>query len=226
MSMPNEQIQARPEAMGQSLEELIQKIAAEVLKQLDPYLQQQLRRQESEPTQPDPLAGVGRRSKLTEQAQALAAERERNRILQGQLDLLQLRQERQHQQIRSYEAEIEQLYQEKQVLEQMIQELPEIYRRQVQARIQPIRERIAAIQAENRQLRMDLYHLSYHLHHIEQIDSPRWKVRLPQFAAPRRRDPEISHQEAHSRQGCTASRALPAVQPHSTEATVGLQPHS
>ncbi|MEN9231248.1 MAG: hypothetical protein Q6L68_10105 [Thermostichus sp. DG02_5_bins_236] len=202
MFIPNERIQARPESVGQSLEDLVQKIAAEVLKQLDPYLQEQLGIRKPQPSQPDP--------KIAEQAQALATERERNRILQGQLDLMQLRQEKQHQQIRSYEAEIEQLYQEKQVLEQMMQELPEMYHRQVQARLQPIRERIAAIQAENRQLRVDLYHLSYHLHHMDQMDSPGWKVQLPQFAAPRRRDP----------------LALPAVQPHSTEATVELQPHS
>ncbi|WP_244353305.1 hypothetical protein [Thermostichus vulcanus] len=202
MLIPNERIQARPESVGQGVEELVQKIAAEVLKQLDPYLQEQLGTCKPQPSQPDP--------KMAEQAQALATERERNRILQGQLDLMQLRQEKQHQQIRSYEAEIEQLYQEKQVLEQMIQELPERYRRQVQARLQPIRERIAAIQAENRQLRVDLYHLSYHLHHMEPMDSPGWKVHLPQFAAPHRRDP----------------LALPAVQPRSTEATVELQPHS
>ncbi len=203
--MQKERIQAKPKGMAQGLEELVQKIATEVLKQLDPYLdpylQEQLGKREPEPIQPDP--------KLAEQAQALATERERNRILQGQLDLMQLRQEKQHQQIRSYEAEIEQLYQEKQLLEQMMQELPEIYRRQVQARLQPIRERIAAIQAENRQLRVDLYQLSYHLHHIDQIDqidSPGWKVQLPQMPSPRRRDP----------------LALPVQR---MEATLEVQPH-
>ncbi len=198
--MQKERIQARPEGVAQGLEELVQKIATEVLKQLDPYLDLYLQAQkrEPEPIQPDP--------KLAEQAQALATERERNRILQGQLDLMQLRQEKQHQQIRSYEAEIEQLYQEKQLLEQMMQELPEIYRRQVQARLQPIRERIAAIQAENRQLRVDLYQLSYHLHHMDQIDSPGWKVQLPQMPSPRRRDP----------------LALPA---QGMEATLEVQPH-
>ncbi|MEN9201700.1 MAG: hypothetical protein Q6K80_10110 [Thermostichus sp. DG_1_6_bins_120] len=165
------------QSLYQGIEELVQSIAAEVLKQLDPYLREQLRRWEL--SQPDP--------QLAEQAQALATERERNRLLQGQLDLMQLRQEKQHQQIRSYEAEIEQLYQEKQVLEQLIQELPEIYRRQVQARLQPIRERMAAIQAENHQLRMELHHLSYYLHHIDQMDSP--KLPLPWLARPRRRDP-------------------------------------
>ncbi|MEN9224732.1 MAG: hypothetical protein Q6L60_09325 [Thermostichus sp. HHBFW_bins_43] len=155
-----------------------------MINQLDPYLQEQLENRESDPQR-------------AKQAQALAAAREseikslqeRNRILQGQLDLMQLRQEKQHQQIRSYEAEIEQLYQEKQLLEQMMQELPEMYRRKFQARIQPIRERIAAIQAENRQLRVDLYQLSYHLYHLDQLDSPGWRVQLPQMPPPPPRDP-------------------------------------
>ncbi|MGY2978321.1 hypothetical protein [Thermostichus sp. OS-CIW-31] len=150
----------------------------------------------------------------TEFAQALAARereiqllRERNRILQGQIDLLELRQEKQHRQIRSYEAEIEQLYQEKQLLEQMIQELPELYRRKLQARLQPIRERIAAIQAENRQLRKELYQLSYRVQHMDQLDSPGW-IQLPSL---RRRDPKSSAERS--------TKALPVSPP-------GVQPCS
>ncbi len=116
--------------------------------------------------------------------------RERNRLLQSQIDLLELRQEKQQRQIRSYEAEIEQLYQEKQVLEQMIQELPELYRRKLQARLQPIRERIAAIQAENRRLRRELQQLSYRLQQVDQLDAPRWKLQLPWLAPLRCRDPK------------------------------------
>jgi predicted RNase H-like nuclease (RuvC/YqgF family) len=154
----------------------------------------------------------------TEFAQALAAReqeiqllRERNRILQGQIDLLELRQEKQHRQIRSYEAEIEQLYQEKQLLEQMIQELPELYRRKLQARLQPIRERIAAIQAENRQLRKEVYQLSYRVQHMDQLDSPGWRVQLPQLPYLRRRDPKSSAERS--------TKALPVSPP-------GVQPCS
>ncbi len=126
---------------------------------------------------------------LAAREQEIEALRERNRFLQSQIDLLELRQEKQQRQIRSYEAEIEQLYQEKQVLEQMIQELPELYRRKLQARLQPIRERIAAIQAENRRLKRELYQLSYRLQHVDQLDAPRWKLQLPRIALLRRRDP-------------------------------------
>ncbi len=160
--MAGQHPRANERLQGQQVEELVQKIVTEVLKQLDPFLQDQLGIRPPQASAPDPH--------LAEQAQALAAERERNRILQGQLDLLLLRQEKQQRQIRSYEAEIEQLYQEKQLLEQMIQELPERYRRQVQARLQPIRERIAALQAENRQLRADLQLLSYHLQQMDRME--------------------------------------------------------
>ncbi len=127
---------------------------------------------------------------LAVREQEIQALRERNRLLQSQIDLLELRQEKQQRQIRSYEAEIEQLYQEKQVLEQMLQELPELYRRKLQARLQPIRERIAAIQAENCRLKRELYQISYRLQHVDQLDAPRWKVQLPQMPPLRRRDPK------------------------------------
>lgn len=142
------------------------------------------------------LCGSGRESLWTSALAAREREiqllRERNRLLQSQIDLLELRQEKQQRQIRSYEAEIEQLYQEKQVLEQMLQELPELYRRKLQARLQPIRERIAAMQAENRRLKRELYQLSYRLQHVDQdqLDAPGWKVQLPQIPPLRRRDPK------------------------------------
>jgi DNA polymerase III delta' subunit len=148
------------------------------------------------------LCGSGRESLWTSALAAREREiqllRERNRLLQSQIDLLELRQEKQQRQIRSYEAEIEQLYQEKQVLEQMLQELPELYRRKLQARLQPIRERIAAMQAENRRLKRELYQLSYRLQHVDQLDAPGWKVQLPQIPPLRRRDPKaLPAQERH-----------------------------
>lgn len=88
----------------------------------------------------------------------------------------------------------------------MIQELPELYRRKLQARLQPIRQRIAAIQAENRQLRKELYQLSYRVQHMDQLDSPGWRVQLPQLPSLRRRDPKSSAERS--------TKALPA-QPHS-----------
>lgn len=110
--------------------------------------------------------------------------------LQGQLDLMQLRQEKLHRQIINYEAEIEQLHQEKRLLEQTVQELPEIYRLKFQARLEPIRQRIEYIQAENRQLRTDLYELSFQLNRTPYgaQDARRWSIpRLPQFSRPDRK---------------------------------------
>jgi chromosome segregation ATPase len=127
---------------------------------------------------------------LAAREQEIQALKERNRLLQSQIDLLELRQEKQRRQIRSYEAEIEQLYQEKQVLEQILQELPQLYRRKLQARLQPIRERIAAIQAENRRLKRELYQLSYRLQGMDQLDKPSWKLPLPPLLGRGRRDPK------------------------------------
>ncbi|MFS8885515.1 hypothetical protein [Synechococcus sp. H70.2] len=127
---------------------------------------------------------------LAAREQEIQALQERNRLLQSQIDLLELRQEKQQRQLRSYEAEIEQLYQEKQVLEHLLQELPQLYRSRLQARLQPIRERIAALQAENRRLKRELDQLSYRLQGMDQLDTPSWKLPLPSLPGLRRWDPQ------------------------------------
>lgn len=121
------------------------------------------------------------------------------RTLQGQVDLLQLREEKLRQQILNYELEIEQLLHHNQILEHTIQELPEIYRRKFQERVQPIRERIRNIQQENLQLRSDVQDLSLQLqqHYFEVLDQPRWFRGFPRLPWGRRSDlpalPEAPH---------------------------------
>ncbi|NJK62197.1 MAG: coiled-coil domain-containing protein 22 [Synechococcaceae cyanobacterium SM2_3_1] len=108
--------------------------------------------------------------------------------LQGQVDLLQLRAEKLRQQILNYELEIEQLLHHNQILEHTIQELPEIYRRKFQERVQPIRVRIQTIQQENLQLRSDVQDLSLQLqqHYFEVLDQPRWFRGFPRLPWGRR----------------------------------------
>jgi predicted nucleic acid-binding Zn-ribbon protein len=103
--------------------------------------------------------------------------------LQGQVDLLRLREEKLRQQLLNYELEIEHLLHHNQILEHTIQELPDIYRRKFQARVQPIRDRIRNIQQENLQLRSDLQDLSLQLqqHYFEVLDQPRWFKRFPRL---------------------------------------------
>lgn len=147
---------------------IIEQIVTGVVEQLRPLLEQHLQRP------PDQAASEAGCSESPE-AQV--------NQLQAQLDLMQLRQEKLHRQVVNYEAEIDQLHKEKRLLEQTIEELPEIYQLKFQARLEPIRHRIHQIQAENQQLRTEVRDLSYLLHQSQQ-DTPRWPLRLPQL--PRR----------------------------------------
>jgi hypothetical protein len=49
------------------------------------------------------------------------------------------------------------------MLEQVVQELPQIYRRKFEERMTPVREKVAMLQRENRQLQAELQSVSYRL---------------------------------------------------------------
>ncbi len=49
------------------------------------------------------------------------------------------------------------------MLEQVVQELPEIYRQKFAERLEPIKEEVAALQQENRRLHAELQSVSYRL---------------------------------------------------------------
>ena len=73
-------------------------------------------------------------------------------------------------QITTRDAEIYQLRQSVQeltdrsrMLEQVVQELPQIYRRKFEERMAPVREKVAMLQKENRQLQAELQSVSYRL---------------------------------------------------------------
>ncbi|NJM69070.1 MAG: hypothetical protein HC862_01965 [Scytonema sp. RU_4_4] len=73
-------------------------------------------------------------------------------------------------QISARDAEIYQLRQSVQeltdrsrMLEQVVQELPQIYRRKFEERMTPVREKVAMLQRENRQLQAELQSVSYRL---------------------------------------------------------------
>ncbi|NJL64156.1 MAG: hypothetical protein HC903_22875 [Methylacidiphilales bacterium] len=73
-------------------------------------------------------------------------------------------------QITSRDTEIYQLRQTVQelsdrsrMLEQVVQELPQIYRRKFEERMTPVREKVATLQRENRQLQAELQSVSYRL---------------------------------------------------------------
>lgn len=167
--------QLRSELLVEVTDAVTKQVLAEVLYQLDQWDQ-------AAPSAASPLvqAQVGESTSKSEAKIDL----HQIHALQGEIDLLQLREEKQQQQIHNYELELEQLQQEKQILEQTIQELPEIYRQKFQARLEPIRTRIQQIQWENHRLRADVQILSQHLsrhYQPEELDGPRWPLRLPKF---------------------------------------------
>ncbi len=73
-------------------------------------------------------------------------------------------------QITARDAEIYQLRQSVQeltdrsrMLEQVVQELPQVYRRKFEERMAPVKDKVAMLQRENRQLQAELQSVSYRL---------------------------------------------------------------
>lgn len=98
-------------------------------------------------------------------------------------------------QLTDRDAEIYQLRQSVQeltdrsrMLEQVVQELPKIYRQKFAERIAPVKEKVALLQRENRQLHAELQSVSYRLAvrtrrqtHLDLPSFPRSGVSLPSF---------------------------------------------
>jgi chromosome segregation ATPase len=58
---------------------------------------------------------------------------------------------------------VQELSDRSRMLEQVVQELPQIYRRKFEERMSPVREKVAMLQRENRQLQAELQSVSYRL---------------------------------------------------------------
>lgn len=83
---------------------------------------------------------------------------------------------------------VQELTDRSRMLEQVVQELPKIYRQKFAERMTPIREKVSQIQRENRQLHAELQSVSYRLamrtRRTTQLDLPSFPrngVRLPSF---------------------------------------------
>ncbi len=90
--------------------------------------------------------------------------------LQEQLQAVEQQVTFYQEQITARDTEIYQLRQSVQeltdrsrMLEQVVQELPQIYRRKFEERMAPVREKVALLQRENRQLQSELQSVSYRL---------------------------------------------------------------
>lgn len=93
-------------------------------------------------------------------------------------------------QITSRDTEIYQLRQSVQelsdrsrMLEQVVQELPQIYRRKFEERMTPVREKVAMLQRENRQLQAELQSVSYRLA-LKTRTASHSGIDLPNFPRP------------------------------------------
>ena len=105
------------------------------------------------------------------------------RSLREQLQEVEQQVQFYQEQIKTRDEEIYQLRQSVQeltdrsrMLEQVVQELPQIYRQKFSERMIPVREKVAMLQRENRQLHTELQSVSYRLavrnRNITRIDLP------------------------------------------------------
>ncbi|MEM8604153.1 MAG: Npun_F5560 family protein [Cyanobacteria bacterium P01_H01_bin.121] len=79
---------------------------------------------------------------------------------------------------------VQELTDRSRMLEQVVQELPEIYRQKFTERIAPIREKVSQLQRENRQLHAELQSVSYRLairnRDVNHVDLPSFpRTQLP-----------------------------------------------
>jgi chromosome segregation ATPase len=78
---------------------------------------------------------------------------------------------------------VQELTDRSRMLEQVIQELPQIYRQKFAERMEPVREKVAMLQQENRQLHAELQSVSYRLavrnRRTSQLDLPSFPRSLP-----------------------------------------------
>lgn len=112
------------------------------------------------------------------------------KALQEQLQAVEEQVTFYQEQIATRDAEIYQLRQSVQeltdrsrMLEQVVQELPQIYRRKFEERMAPVREKVALLQKENRQLQAELQSVSYRLA-LKTRTSSHSGIDLPNFPRP------------------------------------------
>jgi len=121
------------------------------------------------------------------------------KALREQLQGVEQQVEFYQEQIADRDGEIHQLRQSVQeltdrsrMLEQVVQELPQIYRQKFAERIAPIKEKVAMVQRENRQLHAELQSVSYRLA-VRTKQSAKSGLDLPSFPQNTSNAISISH---------------------------------
>jgi len=120
------------------------------------------------------------------------------KALQEQLQAVEQQVAFYQEQITTRDSEIYQLRQSVQeltdrtrMLEQVVQELPQIYRRKFEERMTPVREKVAMLQRENRQLQAELQSVSYRLA-LKTRNASHSGIDLPNFPRPASEETNIS----------------------------------
>ena len=112
-----------------------------------------------------------------------------SRLLREQLQDVEQQVTFYQEQITTRDTEIEQLQQSvseltdrNRMLEQLVQEMPQIYRQKFAERMAPVREKVAMLQRENRQLHAELQSVSYRLavrtRNTTRVDLPTFSRRV------------------------------------------------
>lgn len=78
---------------------------------------------------------------------------------------------------------VQELTDRSRMLEQVVQELPQIYRRKFEERMAPVREKVAILQRENRKLQAELQSVSYRLA-LKTRNASHSGIDLPNFPRP------------------------------------------
>jgi chromosome segregation ATPase len=86
---------------------------------------------------------------------------------------------------------VQELTDRSRMLEQVVQELPQIYRRKFEERMTPVREKVTMLQRENRQLQAELQSVSYRLA-LKTRTTSHSGIDLPNFPRPGSPEPSMS----------------------------------
>lgn len=141
----------------QMRDQLVQQLSGELFR----LIKDQPRTQHSEVASPKAMQSLQKQFQVVKQQIAF----QRQEVALRDAELAQMRQAMQELNTRNN------------LLEQVIQEMPEVYRQRFAERISPVKQKLGKLQQENRQLHARLENISYRLavktRHPERVELPR-----------------------------------------------------
>ena len=135
-------------------------------------------------------AGLVPTNDASEQHQAeVQALREQLQGVEQQVTFYQGQLEERNSELVQLRQTVQELTDRTRMLEQVVQELPKVYRQKFEERIEPVRDRVKNLQRENRQLQAELQSVSYRLavrtRRSQELDLPSFSeegISLPGFS--------------------------------------------